>query len=98
MIRLYSDQECKFVLEALDLGRVELGKTNKYRVYMKNTDPQWKIDNIKVESVNAELSFDYPNTLSPNQIQEVFISWTPKLNARKPLSSQFKFTGEVLIG
>lgn len=98
MIRLYSDQDCKFVLEALDLGRVELGKTNKYRVYMKNTDPQWKIDNIKVESANSELAFEFPQSLSPNQIQEIFIYWTPKLNSRKPLSSEFKFTGEVLIG
>lgn len=98
MIRLYSDQDCKFVLEALDLGRVELGKTNKYRVYMKNTDPQWKIENILVQSDNSELAFEFPQALAPNQIQEIFIYWTPKLNSRKPLSSEFKFTGEVLIG
>lgn len=98
MIRLFSDLEGNYVIEALDLGRAELGKTIKYKMFMKNTDPVWSINNIKVESVNQELKFEFPESLKANQVQEIFVYWTPKLDSRKPLSSEFKFTGEVFIG
>ena len=34
MIRLFSDPEGNYTLEALDLGRVELGRTTKYKMYI----------------------------------------------------------------
>lgn len=98
MIRLFSDPEGNYVLEALDLGRVELGRTTKYKMYMKNIDPTWSVHNIKAETSNIELKFEYPETLSANEVREIFVYWTPKLDSKKPLSSEFKFTGEVYIG
>ena len=98
MIKLFVDQETTKVVESLDLGRVELCKSIKYKMYIKNTDEQWAVHNIKLENTNPELKFDFPEILKPNEVREMFVYWTPKLDSRKPLNAEFKFTGEVYIG
>lgn len=98
MIKLFVDEDTTKVVESLDLGRVELGNTIKYKIYMKNTDPEWAVHNIKLENNNPELKFDYPQILRANEVKEVFVYWTPKLDSRKPLETEFKFTGEIFIG
>ena len=41
MIRIYTDKQTDNLVESVDLGRVSLGETTKYTMYMKNTDTQW---------------------------------------------------------
>lgn len=98
MIRLFIDEDTTKVVESLDLGRVELGSTVKYKMYMKNTDKEWSIHNIKLENVNPDLKFDYPQSLEADEVKEVHIYWTPKLDSRKPLNTEFKFSGDIYIG
>jgi len=98
MIKLFADENATKVVESLDLGRIELGKTTKYKLYMKNMDAEWTINNLKIENLNPELEFDYPNMLQAGQVKEVYIYWTPKLDSRKPLNTNFKFSGEIYIG
>ena len=98
MIRIYTDKEASTVVEALDLGRVPLGETIKYTVFIKNTDTQWPVHNIKIENSNPELRFESPEMLEANEVKEVLVYWTPKLDSRTPLRTEFKFSGDVYIG
>ena len=98
MIKIYLDVKGDRVIESLDLGRVSLGESTKYTVYMKNTDPEWAIHNIKIENTNPELRFESPEMLKPNEVREVHVFWTPKLSNRKPLRAEFKFSGDIFIG
>ncbi len=98
MIRIYTDKQTDNLVESVDLGRVSLGETTKYTMLMKNTDTQWSVHNIKVENANPELRFEIPDTLKPNEVQEVFVYWTPKLDSREPLLTKFEFSGDVFIG
>jgi hypothetical protein len=98
MIKIFTDKDTQTVVESLDLGRVDLGKTIKYTMYMKNTDVEWPMNNIHIENTNPELRFEYPEYLQANEVKEINIFWTPKLNSRKPLDTKFKFTGDILIG
>ena len=66
MIRIYTDKQTDNVIEAVDLGRVSLGETVKYTMYMKNTDIQWPVHNIRVQNVNPELRFEIPEILKAN--------------------------------
>jgi hypothetical protein len=98
MIRIYTDSETTKTIEALDLGRVLLGETKKYTVFIKNTDSEWPVHNIKIENTNPELRFEAPQTLEANEVKEVAVYWTPKLDSRKPLRTEFKFSGDIFIG
>ena len=98
MIEIYLDVKGDRVIESLDLGRVSLGESTKYTVYMKNTDPDWSIYNIKIENTNPELRFESPEMLKPNEVREVHVFWTPKLDNRQPLRAEFKFSGDIFIG
>jgi len=98
MLKIYLNPEADKLIESLDLGRVSLGESVKYTVYMKNTDPEWSIHNIKIENANPELRFEAPETLKPNEVQEVHVYWTPKITNRKPLRAEFKFSGDIFIG
>jgi|TARA_R110000737_G_scaffold54598_1_gene76908 hypothetical protein len=98
MIRIYTDKQTDNVIESLDLGRVSLGETIKYTMFMKNTDTQWPVHNIKIENANPELRFDIPDMLKANEVKEVFVYWTPKLDSREPLLTKFEFSGDVFIG
>ena len=97
-IRIYTDSETTNTIEALDLGRVLLGETKKYTVFIKNTDTEWPVHNIKIENTNPELRFEAPQTLEANEVKEVSVYWTPKLDSRKPLRTEFKFSGDIFIG
>ena len=92
MIKIYLDVKGDRVIESLDLGRVSLGESTKYTVYMKNTDPDWS------ENTNPELRFEAPEMLKPNEVREVHVFWTPKLDNRQPLRAEFKFSGDIFIG
>ena len=54
--------------------------------------------NIKIENTNPELRFEYPPILEANTVAEVYVYWTPKLDSRKPLKTEFKFSGDIYIG
>ena len=97
-IRIYIDPETTTTTESLDLGRVLLGETKKYTMYMKNTDTEWAVHNIKFENTNPELRFEYPQSMEANEVKELNIYWTPKLDSRKPLSTEFKYSGDIYIG
>jgi len=97
-IEIYLNESLDKQVEKLDLGRVEVGKTMKYTLYVKNSDTEWSIDNLKAVSENTELVFDIPRTIKPNEVLEAFIYWTPKIGSRKPLTTDFHITGELLIG
>ena len=60
MIKIYIDAQTTNTIESLDLGRVLLGETKKYTVFIKNTDTE--------------------------------------LDSRKPLRTEFKFSGDIFIG
>ncbi|MDC4218594.1 MAG: hypothetical protein MT336_05650 [Candidatus Nitrosopumilus limneticus] len=98
MIRIYTDKQTDNVIEAVDLGRVSLGETVKYTMYMKNTDIQWPVHNIRVQNVNPELRFEIPEILKANEVKEIFVYWTPKLDSREPLLTKFEFSGDLFIG
>ena len=98
MIKIYTDAQTTNTIEALDLGRVLLGETKKYTVFIKNTDTQWPVHNINIENTNPELRFEAPQTLEANEVKEVDVYWTPKLDSRKPLRTEFKFSGDIFIG
>jgi len=98
MLKIYLTQAAETIIESLDLGRVSLGESTKYTVYMKNTDKDWAIHNIKIENTNPELRFEAPEILKPNEVREVNVYWTPKLSNRKPLRAEFKFSGDIFIG
>lgn len=98
MIRIYTDKDTSNIIESLDLGRVLLGETKKYTVFIKNTDANWPVHNIKIENTNPELRFEYPPILEANTVAEVYVYWTPKLDSRKPLKTEFKFSGDIYIG
>jgi len=98
MIKIYNDEKADTLVESLDLGRVELGKTMKYTVFIKNTDTEWPVRNIKIENTNNELKFEAPETLEANEVKEVYVYWTPKLDSRRPLRTEFKFSGDTYIG
>jgi len=97
-IRIYTDSETTNTIEALDLGRVLLGETKKYTVFIKNTDTEWSVHNIKIVNTNPELRFEAPQTLEANEVKVVSVYWTPKLDSRKPLRTEFKFSGDIFIG
>ena len=98
MIRIYLDKETNQVVESLDLGRVSLGETIKYTMFIKNTDTEWPVHNIKIENDNPELRFEAPEMLKANEVKEVYVFWTPKLDSRRPLRTEFKFSGDTYIG
>ena len=64
MIKIYTDAQTTNTIEALDLGRVLLGETKKYTVFIKNTDTQWPVHNINIENTNPELSSNFQATYS----------------------------------
>lgn len=98
MIRIYTDSQTEKVIESLNLGRVLLGETKKYTLFMKNTDTNWPVHNIKIENTNPELRFEYPQSMEANEVKELNIYWTPKLDSRKPLRTEFKYSGDIYIG
>jgi len=97
-IEIYLDESLNKKVDSLDLGRVEVGTTMKFTVYVKNTDKEWSIDNLKATTENAELVFDIPSIIKANEVLEAFIYWTPKIGSRKPLTTDFHISGELLIG
>lgn len=97
-IEIYANAELDKVTESLDLGRVEMGNTVKYTVYVKNPDKEWPISNITVENDNPELKFDIPSIIKPDSVVEGYIFWSPKIGSRKPLVTDFKINGELFVG
>jgi len=91
-IEIYLNESSNLAAEQLDLGRVEMGKTMKYSVFVKNPDEEWPLDNITVESGNEELRFELPKIIKPLEMVEAFIFWTPKKGSRKPLLTEFKIS------
>ena len=97
-IVLYIDPECTKIAESLDLGRVEIGRKMKYTVYLKNTDKEWPIDNIKAVNLSEEIKISLPDMLQPQEVKEMSVYWTPKVGARVPLLTNFSIKGDLLIG
>ncbi len=97
-IRIYKDLQTTIMMESIEFDRVKLGETKKYTMYLKNTDTEWAVHNIKFENTNPELRFEYPQTIEANEVKELNIYWTPKLDSRKPLRTDFKISGDIYIG
>jgi len=70
----------------------------KYTVYVKNPDKEWALENLTVESGNEELRFEIPRIIKPQEMVEGYIYWTPKVGSRKPLLTEFKISGELMVG
>lgn len=98
MIRIYTDSETTNTIEALDLGRVLLGETKKYTVFIKNTDTEYSYIISRLKTLIQNLDLKAPQTLQANEVKEVSVYWTPKLDSRKPLRTEFKFSGDIFIG
>ena len=69
MIRIFTDRETQTVVESLDLGRVSLGETIKYTMFIKNTDTEWPVHNVKIENTNPELRFEVPEMLKADEVK-----------------------------
>ena len=97
-IEIYLTESLDKLATSLDLGRVEMGKTVKYSIFLNNPDKEWPITNLAIENTNPELKFEIPLILKPGQVTEGHIFWSPKKGSRKPLITDFKISGELWVG
>jgi len=95
---LFKDKAGMQPLSEVNFGRIPVGKTTKFVIYMGNTSQDWSIKNIKVKEGHDELNIEYPTELKPREIAPVVVSWNPSVSQRKPLDAVNLFSGEVWIG
>lgn len=94
MVKFFEDENGTKELKNLDFGIVEVSKERKKIIYMKNNSV-YILNNIQISSKEKEINIKYPESLKPNEISPIEVSWKAPF-AKRPLNSTLEIEGNYV--
>jgi len=98
-LELFSDRSLTEQISEIKFERIDVGTETEMTLYLAN-QTEWSIENIKLEG-ESDPEFQMigvPNSLEPNEVIEITLTWTPSLDRRKVLDLGGFIEGDVMIG
>lgn len=95
-MKLYKDKELTQIVESLDLGVLEAGKTKQYVYFIYNDTPA-ELTKIKIEVSHKEVKIVNPiEYLKPNGIGSLVLEWSPSITLKEGLKTELNISASEI--